>query len=120
MAESSASKTSKSKTTQAKPAKSPDVGLYDRISARSSTTILEASRKARDIAPCPEIEGRKRRDLAAASLLSYLETCHPATFPLAWSDDHRRVIARLQDTIERGGQFALAMPRGSGKTSLVE
>ena len=42
----------------------------------------------------------------------------PATFNLAWSDDHLKVIARIERGVLQGGLFALAMPRGGGKTSL--
>jgi hypothetical protein len=97
-----------------------DVELYDGIAASSSARILSASRKARDIAPCPLIANRKRRNAAFADLRIFLETYFPSTFSLRWSADHIRVIERLQSTIESGGQYALAMPRGSGKTSLIE
>ncbi len=103
----------------AKP-KAGSVGLYDGIAARASAHILEASRKGRDIAPAPEIENRKRRDAAAGCLRTFLESYFPGTFALAWSDDHLKALARLQAVVDGGGQFALAMPRGSGKTSIVE
>lgn len=95
------------------------VALYDRISARSSAHIMEASRKARDVAPAPEIRDRAVREAATASLRYFLEVCFPRTFPLAWSADHLRVIARLESVICDGGQYAIAMPRGQGKTVMT-
>jgi hypothetical protein len=59
-----------------------------------------------------------RRRAADRSLILFCETYFPAKFALAWSDDHRRIIAQMQTAIETGGWFALAMPRGSGKTTL--
>ncbi len=44
----------------------------------------------------------------------------PAAFTLEWSGDHLKVIAEIEAAILRGGQFAQAMPRGSGKTTLAE
>jgi hypothetical protein len=38
---------------------------------------------------------------------------------MAWSDDHLRVLNRLSESVQTGGQFALAMPRGSGKSTMV-
>jgi hypothetical protein len=43
----------------------------------------------------------------------------PAAFHRAWSDDHLRVIAKIEKAVLEGGLFAFAMPRGSGKTTLA-
>lgn len=94
--------------------------LYDSIAARASAHILAASRAGRDIAPVPAIKDRTRRTAAAGCLRTFLETYFPTTFTLEWSYDHLAIIAKLQSVIENGGQYALAMPRGSGKTSIVE
>lgn len=60
----------------------------------------------------------RRRNRYRDDLRGFLECYFPAAFNLAWSADHLRVIARLERCIKLGGQFALAMPRGSGKTAL--
>ena len=52
------------------------------------------------------------------SLKLYCETFFPDTFYLGWSDDHLRVIQRLESAAMGGGLFGFAMPRGSGKTAL--
>ena len=39
---------------------------------------------------------------------------------MPWSPDHSKAIQKIQTSILRGGLYAFAMPRGSGKTSLVE
>jgi len=44
----------------------------------------------------------------------------PFTFYLPWSQDHEKVVGRIEQAVLHGGLFALAMPRGSGKTSLCE
>jgi hypothetical protein len=81
------------------------------------------SRSARDIADKgwvhkPVKPARKRR--AAKDFRYFCETYFPETFTLAWSQDHLRVIAKIEKAVLQGGQFAMAMPRGSGKTSLCE
>lgn len=97
----------------------PGFGDYERRKERSRQREAFMSLKGREIGPLPAVA---RPDLVAAcerDLRLFLETYFSATFRLAWSDDHLRVIDRLQRVILEGGQFALAMPRGNGKTSLV-
>jgi hypothetical protein len=42
------------------------------------------------------------------------------TFHLNWSDDHLKVINRIEQAVMSGGLFSMAMPRGSGKTTICE
>lgn len=76
-----------------------------------------ASRDRREIGPLPPVVNQPRKDAAEASLRVFLETYFPTTFCIAWSDDHLAMIDRLEECIRRGGLYAVAMPRGSGKTS---
>lgn len=87
--------------------------------------VLAESRSVRDIADGWEAEQPARAEIAerkrcSGDLLRFLGRHFPEVFALPWSDDHRRVAARTQEVIERGGLFAIAMPRGSGKTSMAE
>ena len=79
----------------------------------------ERAVSGRDIGPMPPVRSRKRRKSASSSLQRFCETYGRRVFHLKWSEDHVRVLTRLQEVVDRGGQFALAMPRGSGKTSMV-
>jgi hypothetical protein len=72
-----------------------------------------------DIGEIPPIADPERRARCGKSLREFCETYRPAAFYLKWSDDHIRVIDRMQATVIDGGLFGLAMPRGSGKTTLV-
>ena len=74
----------------------------------------------RDIGELPKVRRPSRRKAAVASLRLFLETYFPRAFTLAWSEDHLKAIARIEQAIRQGGLFALAMPRGTGKTTLVE
>src|ERR1700693_4562503 len=59
-----------------------------------------------------------RREPARNNLRLFFETYFPACFTIPWSKDHPRVIDRLQEAVLGGGLYALAMPRGSGKTGM--
>lgn len=72
-----------------------------------------------EVGDLPPVADPARRARCRESLIDFCETYRPAAFYLGWSDDHRRVIERIQATITEGGLFGLAMPRGSGKTTLV-
>lgn len=48
----------------------------------------------------------------------FAESYFPGVFTLPWSPDHLMIIARIQRVIVDFETLAIAMPRGSGKTSL--
>ncbi len=50
----------------------------------------------------------------------FCESYFPETYSLEWSPDHLKVIEKIETVVFSGGLFALAMPRGSGKSSLAE
>jgi hypothetical protein len=79
-----------------------------------------ASIAGREIGDIPPPADPARRAAAEASFRVFCELYLPATFSLAWSDDHLEVIAAIEAAVRDGELFAFAMSRGSGKTSLVE
>jgi len=87
---------------------------------RSRRRQKEISEANRDIAPLPEVADQLRRDECRFSLRRFCEVYLPQSFPLAWSADHLKVIAKIENAVLKGGLFALAMPRGSGKSTLCE
>jgi hypothetical protein len=96
-----------------------DGGDYERRRERSRRKQSEQARKGRDVGPLPKPVDPIRREACRRNLRLFCETYGGGTFALEWSEDHLRVIAKLEATILYGGQYALAMPRGTGKTSLV-
>lgn len=78
-----------------------------------------SSESTRDIRAPREVYDDERRAAANDSLRAFLESYFPQAFPLAWSQDHLDVIDTLQHVAAAGGLYALAMPRGSGKTSIA-
>ena len=94
---------------------------YEKIKEASLERVLEISRSARDIAnDFPDSINWERRNKAANDLQFFLKSYFPSAFYLPWSADHLRVIAKLETAIKEGGLFALAMPRSSGKSTLIE
>lgn len=87
---------------------------------RSQRHSQEQWRSGRDIGPLPSIVDPERRASCERSLKLFCETYLPTTFSLEWADGHIVAIEKMEAAILQGGQFALAMPRGSGKTALVE
>jgi hypothetical protein len=80
----------------------------------------EQARQGRDIGPIPPIKDPKRRKKGLASLRAFCTTYLAPAFPLPFSDDHLKVIAKIERAVLHGGHFAEAMPRGSGKSTICE
>ncbi len=95
-------------------------GAYDRKRDAERDRQAAKSRSGRDIGPIPPVKDAKRRAAAEKSFRKFCESYFPERFTLAWSDDHLKIIARIQNAVVHGGLSAFAMPRGSGKTSLCE
>ncbi len=86
----------------------------------SKNRYLNAANAAkREIGDIPLIQDWSRRESTRDSLRAWCETYEATTFSMGWSDDHLRAIARIEESVLHGALFAFAMPRGSGKTSLV-
>ena len=90
-----------------------------RIRDQESLRRQSAIRSAQDIAPLPKVADPERRAKCVASLKLFCETYFPQLFKLEWSANHIRAITKLENAIKNGDLFALAMPRGSGKTSIA-
>lgn len=92
---------------------------YERHKKDAADRIRRMSAASRTIPAHKPPANPARREACRTSLRKFAETYMAATFPWKWSPDHLRVIAKLEKTVTEGGQFAQAMPRGSGKTSLT-
>ncbi|TWT47188.1 terminase gpA endonuclease subunit [Botrimarina hoheduenensis] len=98
------------------PAADPYQTLKERARARNATL----STAGRDIGELPAVADPARKAQAASNFQRFCEAYFPQTFHLAWSEDHLKVIRKIEQAVLEGGLFAMAMPRGSGKTSLCE
>lgn len=80
----------------------------------------ESRAEARDIGPVPPVQRPDLKESGRLDLLVFLRSYLSNRFPLPFSEDHLALIASIQGIILHGGLRALAMPRGSGKTTIVE
>ncbi|MFQ5734316.1 MAG: terminase gpA endonuclease subunit [Planctomycetaceae bacterium] len=93
---------------------------YDRHREDGGSRNRELSLAGRDIGGLSDIADLPRRTRASAEFRFFCESYFPQTFHLRWSDDHLKVIAKIEQAVLQGGLFAMAMPRGSGKSTLAE
>ncbi len=96
------------------------VDAYEAHRERSRQRNMAMSQAGRDIGELPAVADPERRARCEASFQRFCETYFPQTFSLPWSADHLRVITKIEKAVLEGGLFAMAMPRGSGKTTLCE
>lgn len=92
---------------------------YQRKRDAMARKSREQSAEGRDLGEIPPVKNPKRRKKCERNLALYLSTYYPGTFPWEWSDDHRKQIARMEAGILDGGLYALAAPRGDGKSSKI-
>jgi len=104
-----------------KPKPEPE-GLvgYDAQRERALARSKAQSLSGRDIGELPSVVDPDRKARAETDFRFFCETYFEQTFTMAWSDDHLKVIAKIEQAVLEGGLFAMAMPRGSGKTTLCE
>jgi len=80
----------------------------------------DQSKEGRDIGELPPVEDQDRKDACRMDFKKFCESYFPEVYQLEWSEDHLRAIQKIQKSVLEGGLFALAMSRGSGKSSLTE
>jgi len=99
----------------------PRAKPIDYVEARRRQAVRNraATKASQDIHPIPEIVDYERRKAAAQSFHLFCMTYFPGVFWRPWSEDHLRVIGKIEKAVREDGLFAFAMPRGSGKTALA-
>jgi len=103
-----------------KPAPESKTSDYAAHKEAARARAAAASASGRDIGTLPAVADPERKRKAEESFRSFCESYFPLTFHLKWSGDHLRVVAKIEQAVLHGGLFAMAMPRGSGKTCLAE
>jgi Terminase large subunit gpA, endonuclease domain len=93
---------------------------YDRKRSRAVERERKATSAGKDIGDLPKVKNKRRKTRCGKSFRAFCETYFPERFTMGWSDDHLKVMSKIERAIIEGGLFALAMPRGSGKTTLCE
>jgi len=98
----------------------PEDDPYERLKELARARNAALAQAGRDIGELPRPANLALRTAARRQFRVFAESYFPETFHLDWSVDHLRVMERIEHAVLSGGLFALAMPRGSGKTSLAE
>ena len=93
---------------------------YEDYRDKQAGISKKRSKDGRDIGIIPSILNPDRRELCRYTFRLFCEIYFPESFSLAWSPDHLKVISKIERAVLTGGLFAVAMPRGSGKTTLCE
>jgi hypothetical protein len=93
---------------------------YDERRDAERQRQAEQSLAGRDIGALPEVANPQRKADCERNFQLFCESYFPETFALSWSPDHLKVIGKIEKAVLSGGLFAMAMPRGSGKSSLSE
>jgi hypothetical protein len=74
-----------------------------------------------DIAPIPDVKEPERRQECSTSFKLFCEHYFPNRFFLRWSQTHIDSLQLMQDAVTNGGgYYALAEPRGGGKSARAE
>lgn len=79
-----------------------------------------ATMLAQDIGDLPKCKNPARRRACLASFSRFCRTYFPEIFYLPWSKDLRKVVAKIERVVRDHDKLAVAMPRGSGKTRLLQ
>ena len=101
-----------------KPAK--EFKSYDDMKEAARQRNAEKARAGRDIGDVPAVVNPQRKTKALKSFKYFCRVYFPDVFYLPFSPDHETVIEKIEQAVLQGGLFALAMPRGSGKTCLMQ
>ncbi|MCA9173075.1 MAG: phage terminase large subunit family protein [Planctomycetales bacterium] len=102
------------------PRAEPDGDPYEKVKERARARNAALAIAGRDIGELPAVANAERKAHAASDFRFFCESYFPLTFHLPWSPDHLKVIGKIEQAVLRGGLFAMAMPRGSGKTTICE
>jgi hypothetical protein len=93
--------------------------LDQREKNRKLRRAREVSENSRDISEAMySCMNPERREECRLDLKTFLETYMAEAFYLDWSPDHLKALAKIQTSVLDKGLFALAMPRGSGKSTM--
>jgi len=98
----------------------PEAEAYERHREAAGARARRISRAGREIGPIPHPKNPERRQAALASYRVFCEQYFPGRFYLPWSPAHLAILAKQEIVVTQGGLYALAAPRGFGKTSTSE
>lgn len=68
----------------------------------------------------PDAKIKAARTRLEKDLPKWLKHHGGEAFPWPWSEDHQRMLKKISLAVTHGGLFAVAMPRGHGKTTILK
>jgi energy-coupling factor transporter ATP-binding protein EcfA2 len=96
----------------------PKNDAYQEFRERKAQEFREQSKGSRDIGELPPPVDKARRAACLESFTLFRRTYFAEAFYLPDSSDHVVVSDQVEQVVEHGGLTVVAMPRGSGKTTL--
>lgn len=100
--------------------KRSSAAAYERRKERERQRQADQSASGRDIKEAfPGVANKAERKKCDASFKYFCLYCFAPKFSKDFSPDHEKAIAKIQASVVDGLLFALSMPRGSGKTTLI-
>ncbi len=109
---------SEDRTREAAAGASPQLVGYELQKEKSRQRQRELSQTGRDIGTIPAVIDPARRARCRESFHDFCREYFAGMFKWKMSPDHLRVIAKLERAARFGGLFSIAMPRGSGKSTI--
>jgi hypothetical protein len=102
------------------PQDRPAPADYDDMKEAARARNAAKSQAGRDIGELPPVRDAKRKAAAEFDFRAFCDGYFPQTFAIPWSPDHLKLMGKIEQAVLYGGLFAMASPRGTGKTVLVE
>lgn len=91
---------------------------YQKVKERAREDSALRSLAGRDVSPLPVVADYRRKSRCESSLLDFLLEYFPNKFKKPFGKNHYALIKELERVIVFGGKQAVAMPRGTGKTTI--
>lgn len=89
--------------------------------ARNAERMRRVRAQASELGELPEVANPERRESCRHDFRKFCETYRSGVFHFGWSDDHLSILASMERNVlgkAMSPLMALAMPRGSGKTTI--
>lgn len=93
---------------------------YEGDKDRARLANMARSFASRDVGEFPARKNPERHARCREILRLFCEEYFPRTFSRPWSRDQLKVLTLVERVVRTGGLYAIALPRGGGKTSICE
>jgi hypothetical protein len=87
---------------------------------KSRQRQLNYVRASQEIGQLPDVQDIERRTAASTSIIAYARAYHTSSIFTDLAQYHFTLVERCELVLREGGTFAVAVPRGGGKTTWCE